>query len=195
VSGNRQVASTTKKETAVSSIYQSRTAGASATPAVPEQVLVSLSEIAESAREGLLALAVSAGLQVMSANAPGCASVRVRGRSERISTSLSWSPPGSSRSSPNAVVTPRYASQSNTSRHHRVVTDDDAQETWATRPGQDRSYRAEFPTSADALFGSYRVDVMDNILAVGKARRRLTIICHVEDVISYVAMTWRHDAG
>jgi len=51
----------------VSSIYQSRTAGASPTPAVPEQVLVSLSEIAESAREGLLALAVGAGLQVMSA--------------------------------------------------------------------------------------------------------------------------------
>jgi putative transposase len=65
VSGNRQVASTTKKGTAVSSIYQSRTAGASPTPAVPEQVLVSLSEIAESAREGLLALAVGAGLQVM----------------------------------------------------------------------------------------------------------------------------------
>ena len=51
----------------MSSIYQSRTAGASPTPAVPEQVLVSLSEIAESAREGLLALAVGAGLQVMDA--------------------------------------------------------------------------------------------------------------------------------
>jgi putative transposase len=49
----------------VSSMYQSRTAGTSPTPAVPEQVLVSLSEIAESAREGLLALAVGAGLQVM----------------------------------------------------------------------------------------------------------------------------------
>jgi len=48
-------------------IYQSRTAGASPTPAVPEQVLVSLEEIAESGKEGLLALAVGAGLQVMSA--------------------------------------------------------------------------------------------------------------------------------
>jgi transposase-like protein len=65
VSGNRQVASTTKKGTAVSNIYQSSTCGASPTPAVPEQVLVSLGEIAESAREGLLALAVGAGLQVM----------------------------------------------------------------------------------------------------------------------------------
>jgi hypothetical protein len=33
--------------------------------AVPEQVIVSMTEIAESAREGLLALAVSTGLQVM----------------------------------------------------------------------------------------------------------------------------------
>jgi putative transposase len=49
----------------VSNIYQSKSAGASPTPAVPEQVLVSLGEIAESAREGLLALAVGAGLQVM----------------------------------------------------------------------------------------------------------------------------------
>jgi putative transposase len=65
VSGNRQVASTTKKGTAVSSIYQSEMAEASPTPAGPEQVLISLSEIAESAREGLLALAVGAGLQVM----------------------------------------------------------------------------------------------------------------------------------
>jgi len=65
VSGNRQVAPTTKKGTAVSNIYQSRTAGASPTPAAPEQVLVSLGEIAESAREGLLALAVGTGLQVM----------------------------------------------------------------------------------------------------------------------------------
>src|SRR3954467_7989303 len=56
-----------KKGTPVSSISQSRTAGVSPTPAMPEQVLVSLSEIAESAREGLLALAVGAGLQVMSA--------------------------------------------------------------------------------------------------------------------------------
>jgi putative transposase len=35
--------------------------------AVPEQVIVSMAEIAESAREGLLALAVGAGLQVMAA--------------------------------------------------------------------------------------------------------------------------------
>jgi transposase-like protein len=49
----------------VSNIYQSDTSAASPAPAVPEQVLVSLGEIAESAKEGLLALAVSAGLQVM----------------------------------------------------------------------------------------------------------------------------------
>jgi putative transposase len=48
----------------VSNIYQSKTAGASPTP-MPDEVLVSLGEIAESAREGLLALAVGAGLQVM----------------------------------------------------------------------------------------------------------------------------------
>ena len=35
--------------------------------AVPEQVIVSMAEIAESAREGLLALAVGTGLQVMAA--------------------------------------------------------------------------------------------------------------------------------
>ena len=35
--------------------------------AVPEQVVVSMAEIAESAREGLLALAVGTGLQVMAA--------------------------------------------------------------------------------------------------------------------------------
>jgi putative transposase len=51
----------------VSNIYQRKTAGATPTPQVPEQVLVSLGEIAESAQEGLLALAVGAGLQVMSA--------------------------------------------------------------------------------------------------------------------------------
>jgi putative transposase len=49
----------------VSSIYQSNRCGASPTPAVPDEVLVSLGEIAESAKEGLLALAVGAGLQVM----------------------------------------------------------------------------------------------------------------------------------
>ena len=35
--------------------------------AVPEQVVVSMAEIAESAKEGLLALAVGTGLQVMAA--------------------------------------------------------------------------------------------------------------------------------
>ena len=36
-------------------------------PAVPERVSVAMAEIAESMREGLLALAVGAGLQVMAA--------------------------------------------------------------------------------------------------------------------------------
>ena len=49
----------------MSNIYQSKTAGASPTPTVPDEVLVSLGEIAESAKEGLLALAVGAGLQVL----------------------------------------------------------------------------------------------------------------------------------
>jgi transposase-like protein len=65
VSGNRQVTATTKKGTAVSNVYQSKTVGSSPTPAVPDEVLVSLGEIAESASEGLLALAVGTGLQVM----------------------------------------------------------------------------------------------------------------------------------
>jgi putative transposase len=34
---------------------------------VPEQVIVSMAEIAESAKEGLLALAVGTGMQVMAA--------------------------------------------------------------------------------------------------------------------------------
>ena len=48
--------------------YQTRSAEAS-TPelTIPEQVSVALAEIAESATEGLLALAVGAGLQVMQA--------------------------------------------------------------------------------------------------------------------------------
>jgi hypothetical protein len=66
VSGNGQVAPT-RKGTAVSNIYQRKTTEASPTPVVPEQVLVSLGEIADSAQEGLLALAVGAGLQVMHA--------------------------------------------------------------------------------------------------------------------------------
>jgi putative transposase len=56
----------------VSKTYQkNRRAGQAATfpavVAVPEQVIVSMAEIAESAKEGLLALAVSTGLQVMTA--------------------------------------------------------------------------------------------------------------------------------
>jgi len=56
----------------VSKTYQkNRRAGQAAAPAaevaVPEQVIVSMAEIAESAKEGLLALAVSTGLQVMTA--------------------------------------------------------------------------------------------------------------------------------
>ena len=47
---------------------------------VPEQVIVSMAEIAESAKEGLLALAVGTGLQVMAAmfaeDAAGCAGRR-----------------------------------------------------------------------------------------------------------------------
>lgn len=53
-----------RKGTAVGKTYQnshSETSG----PAVPEQVTVALGEIAESAQEGLLALAVGTGLQVM----------------------------------------------------------------------------------------------------------------------------------
>jgi putative transposase len=46
--------------------YQTRDAEASTLGlAIPEEVLVALAEIAESAKEGLLALAVGAGLQVL----------------------------------------------------------------------------------------------------------------------------------
>jgi hypothetical protein len=46
--------------------YQTRDATASTSElAIPETVSVALAEIAESAKEGLLALAVGAGLQVM----------------------------------------------------------------------------------------------------------------------------------
>ena len=48
--------------------YQTRDAEASmAGLAVPDEFSVALAEIAESAKEGLLALAVGAGLQVMQA--------------------------------------------------------------------------------------------------------------------------------
>jgi putative transposase len=56
----------------VSNTYQKKSRGAQPDPmpeevAVPEQVIVSMAEIAESAKEGLLALAVGTGLQVMAA--------------------------------------------------------------------------------------------------------------------------------
>ena len=58
-----------EKGTAVSKTYQSKSVGASAPAEVPlpEQVTIALGEIVESARGGLLALAVGAGLQVMRA--------------------------------------------------------------------------------------------------------------------------------
>ena len=49
----------------MSNIYQSKPIEATHAPAVPAQVLVSLGEIAESARQGLLALVVGTGIQVM----------------------------------------------------------------------------------------------------------------------------------
>jgi putative transposase len=56
----------------VSNTYQKKPRRAQADPvpvevAVPEQVIVSMAEVAESAKEGLLALAVGTGLQVMAA--------------------------------------------------------------------------------------------------------------------------------
>jgi hypothetical protein len=62
----------TNEGTAVSSAYQKNRHCAQPDPlpgqvAVPEQVIVSMTENAESAREGLLALAVGTGLQVMAA--------------------------------------------------------------------------------------------------------------------------------
>jgi putative transposase len=56
----------------VSNTYQKTSCRAQLEPlpgdvAVPEQVIVSMAEIAESAREGLLALAVGTGMQVMAA--------------------------------------------------------------------------------------------------------------------------------
>jgi putative transposase len=56
----------------VSNTYQTKARRAQPDPlrgeiAVPEQVIVSMAEIAESAKEGLLALAVGTGLQVMAA--------------------------------------------------------------------------------------------------------------------------------
>jgi hypothetical protein len=51
--------------TAVTKTYQMNEVAATEL-AVPEQVMLSMAEIAEDMREGLLALAVGAGLQVMS---------------------------------------------------------------------------------------------------------------------------------
>ena len=71
MSGDRQVIRL-RKGTAVSNTYQKT--GRRAEPdrlpgemTIPEQVVVSMAEIAESAKEGLLALAVGTGLQVMAA--------------------------------------------------------------------------------------------------------------------------------
>jgi putative transposase len=71
VSGNRQIIRQ-RKGTAVSNTYQKDRRRAQPDPlpgevAVPEQVIVSMAGIAESAKEGLLALAVGTGLQVMAA--------------------------------------------------------------------------------------------------------------------------------
>src|SRR5674476_733818 len=59
---------TTKKGTTVTNMYQKNTPKTSAGPglAVPEEVTVAMGEIADDMREGLLAVAVGAGLQVMS---------------------------------------------------------------------------------------------------------------------------------
>src|SRR5207248_4332130 len=60
---------------------------------------------------------------------------------------------GSSRSSANALVTPRYASRRSTTRHHRVVIDTDrGQHPSAT--GQDRLPRAL--SRADDISGRHR---------------------------------------
>ena len=68
MSGDRQVIRR-RKGTAASNTYQ-KNSRAEPDPlpgevAVPGQVIVSMAEIAESAKEGLLALAVGTGLQVM----------------------------------------------------------------------------------------------------------------------------------
>ena len=60
---------TTKKGTTVNNKYQKNTPKTSSGPglAVPDAVTIAMGEIAEDMREGLLALAVGAGLQVMAA--------------------------------------------------------------------------------------------------------------------------------
>jgi putative transposase len=59
---------TTKKGTTVTNKYQKNTPKTSAGSglAVPDEVTIAMGEIADDMREGLLALAVGAGLQVMS---------------------------------------------------------------------------------------------------------------------------------
>ena len=58
---------TTKKGTTVNKKYQKNTPKTSAGPglAVPDEVTIAMGEIADDMREGLLALAVGAGLQVL----------------------------------------------------------------------------------------------------------------------------------
>ena len=58
---------TTKKGTTVNNKYQKNTPKTSSRPglAVPDEVTIAMGEIAEDMHEGLLALAVGAGLQVM----------------------------------------------------------------------------------------------------------------------------------
>jgi len=60
---------TTKKGTTVTNKYQKNTPKTSSGPglAIPDEVTIAMGEIAEDLREGLLALAVGAGLQVMAA--------------------------------------------------------------------------------------------------------------------------------
>jgi putative transposase len=63
----------------VSKTYQTSRAEASAAAdaVVPDTAMIALGEIAESAKEGLLALAVGAGLQVMAAMMAGRTVIRI----------------------------------------------------------------------------------------------------------------------
>jgi hypothetical protein len=70
--------------------------------------------------------------------------------------SLSRSLPGSSRSSANALVMPRYASRSSTSRHHCAVTDDDGHGARRGERSKIESLPKWRPISTDALFGRHR---------------------------------------
>jgi hypothetical protein len=64
VSGNHEEV---RPETAVSKTYQNTAASASVDVGLPERLTIGLVEIAASAREGLLVLAVGTGMQVMEA--------------------------------------------------------------------------------------------------------------------------------